>query len=112
MYLIFQKVKIDAHKKFSILWHLLRDRQPNVTPGPLRTFDRYSSNYLNICFRKQQYSDGVGFWTPFSAFWVSTFDEVKFPRMTSYFVSSIGCKVALNFELMENQKLKLRAVFR
>ncbi|KAL5009879.1 hypothetical protein ScPMuIL_012184 [Solemya velum] len=36
-----QEKRIEAYKKFTVLWHLTRDKRTDVNPGlPLRTFDR------------------------------------------------------------------------
>ena len=40
---VIQTEKIEAHRKFAILWHLLRDKmtQGSTTRKAVRSFDRY-----------------------------------------------------------------------
>lgn len=37
----FQRVRLEAHVKFSILWHLTRDLNMNKFSPFIRTFDRW-----------------------------------------------------------------------
>ena len=49
-----QKIRMEAHAKFAVLWHLTRDLHINKSSSFARSFDRLVTFYIQVFLRGRE----------------------------------------------------------